>query len=59
MPRENIIFPPLHIKLGLIKPYVKALSKEGDCFRYLCASFPELREEKLKLEFLMDLRFLK
>ena len=48
MPREKIIFPPLHIKLGLMKQYVKTLSKEGDCFRYLCASFPELSEEKLK-----------
>ena len=48
MPREKIIFPPLHIKLGLMKQYVKALSKEGDCFRYLCAAFPELSEEKLK-----------
>ena len=46
--REKIIFPPLHIKLGLMKQYVKALNKEGQCFRYLRASFPGLSEEKLK-----------
>jgi hypothetical protein len=28
--RENIILPPLHIKLGLIKQFVKALDKSGD-----------------------------
>ncbi|GBO30866.1 hypothetical protein AVEN_218440-1 [Araneus ventricosus] len=37
--RKNIIFPPLHIKLGrsklLMKQFVKALSIEGDCFKYL------------------------
>ena len=46
--REKIIFPPLHIKLGLMKQYVKALNKEGQCFQYLRASFPGLSEEKLK-----------
>lgn len=29
--KENIIFPPFHIKLGLIKQFVKDLSIEGDC----------------------------
>jgi hypothetical protein len=28
--RENIILPPLHIKLGLIKQFLKALDKSGD-----------------------------
>ena len=46
--REKIIFRPLHIKLGLIKQFVKALDKEGDCFQYICSAFPGL-------EFLMDL----
>ena len=48
VPRGKIIFPPLHIKLGLMKQYVKALDKEGNCFRYLCSAFPGLSEEKLK-----------
>ena len=46
--RENIIFPPLHIKLGLIKQFVKALNKDGDCFKYLRSRFHGLSDEKVK-----------
>ena len=46
--RDRIIFPPLHIKLGLIKQFTKALDKDGDCFTYLCQAFPGLTMEKLK-----------
>ena len=28
--RDRIILPPLHIKLGLMKQFVKALDKDGD-----------------------------
>jgi hypothetical protein len=48
VPREKIIFPPLHIKLGLMKQFVKALNKDGDCFKYICTAFPGLSDEKLK-----------
>ncbi|GFV05484.1 uncharacterized protein TNCV_226951 [Trichonephila clavipes] len=37
---KKILFPPLHIKLGLMKQFVKALDKEGECFKYLCEQFP-------------------
>ena len=46
--REKIIFPPLHIKLGLMKQFVKALDKEGGCFQYICSAFPGLGYEKVK-----------
>ena len=46
--RDRILFPPLHIKLDLIKLFTKALDKDGDCFTYLCQAFPELTMEKLK-----------
>ena len=46
--RNKIIFPPLHIKLGLMKQLVKALDKEGNCFGYLRSSFPGVSEEKVK-----------
>lgn len=46
--RKNIIFPPLHIKLGLMKQFVKALSVEGDCFKYIVSAFPSLSYEKIK-----------
>lgn len=46
--RQNIIFPPLHIKLGLMKQFVKALDTKGDCFQYICTAFPALSYEKKK-----------
>jgi len=45
---NKILLPPLHIKLGLMKQFVKALPKDGDCFKYLCRKFPHLSEAKLK-----------
>ena len=52
-PRDKIVFPPLHIKLGLMEQFVKPLDKDGDCFQYICKSFlgksfPSLSNEKLK-----------
>ena len=46
--RSKIVFPPLHIKLGIMKQFVKALEKDGDCFRYICMKFPNLTIEKVK-----------
>ena len=31
-----------------MKQFVKALEKDGDCFRYICIKFPGLSIEKLK-----------
>lgn len=45
---KKILLPPLHIKLGLMKQFVKALPKDGECFKYLCEKFPHLSEAKLK-----------
>ncbi|GFV47826.1 uncharacterized protein TNCV_4803151 [Trichonephila clavipes] len=45
---KKILFPPLHIKLGLMKQFLKALDKEGECFKYLCEQFPGLSDAKLK-----------
>ena len=45
---SKVLLPPLHIKLGLMKQFVKALDKEGDCFKYLCRTFPALSSEKLR-----------
>jgi len=46
--RSKIILPPLHIKLGIMKQFVKALNKDGDCFKYICTKFPGSMKEKLK-----------
>jgi hypothetical protein len=45
---KKILLPPLHIKLGIIKQFVKALPKTGNSFKYLCKKFPHLLEAKLK-----------
>ena len=46
--RKNIIFPPLHFKLGLMKQFVKALDRSGDCIGYICSTFLGLSYEKKK-----------
>ena len=46
--RKKIIMPPLHIKLGLMKQFVKAIDRSGDCFGYICSIFPGLTYEKKK-----------
>ena len=51
VPRDRIILASstyLHIKLGLIKQLMKTLDKDGDCFKYICRSFPGLSIEKPK-----------
>ncbi|GFO39812.1 hypothetical protein PoB_006631700 [Plakobranchus ocellatus] len=45
---EKIILPPLHIKLGLMKNFVKALNKDGQAFLYLRQKFPTLSDAKVK-----------
>ena len=47
-PCEKIIFLPLHIKLALMKQFVKALHKTGQCFQYILSAFPGLSNKKLK-----------
>ena len=45
--RSNILLPPLHIKLGLIKNLIKALDKEGNTFQFLKNKFPYISEAKI------------
>ena len=46
--RDRIILPPLHIKLGLMKQFLKALDKHGSCFNNIVQKFPGLSMENLK-----------
>ena len=48
VPQEKIILPPLHIKLGLFKQFVKALNKDSPVFNFLQAAFPNLSKAKIK-----------
>jgi len=46
--RSKIILPPLHIKLGIMKQFVKALNNDSDSFKYICTKFPGSTIEKSK-----------
>lgn len=45
---EDVILPPLHLKLGYMKQFVKKLDVNGDAFCHLKAVFPKLSEAKIK-----------
>ena len=47
---SKILLPPLHIKLGLIEQFVKALDTDEDTFKYICRLFPSLTIEKLRAD---------
>jgi hypothetical protein len=40
---ENVLLPPLHIKLGMVKYFVKAMDRNGVGFMYLKHKFPEAK----------------
>lgn len=46
--RNLIILPALHIKLGLMKNFVKAMDRNGTAFCYLREKFPHVSEAKVK-----------
>ena len=45
---NKVLLPPFHIKLGLMKNFVKALHKNGAAFQHLSTVFPGLSAAKLK-----------
>ena len=45
---NKVLLPPLHIKLGLMKNFVKALHKNCATIQYLSTVFPGLSAAKLK-----------
>lgn len=45
---KKIILPPLHIKLGIMKNFIKALKKDGAATDFLKQKFPRVSEAKLK-----------
>lgn len=48
VPTEKILIPPLHIKLGIVKSFVKALATNEQAFQHLKTLFPNLSEGKIK-----------
>lgn len=47
VPVDKILLPPLHIKLGLIKQFVKALDHSGETFKEIRSMFPKLSDAKV------------
>ena len=45
---KKVLLAPLHIKLGLIKQFVKKLNPESDAFKHIQELFPKLSEAKVK-----------
>ncbi|GBL72804.1 hypothetical protein AVEN_128013-1 [Araneus ventricosus] len=45
---EKIILPSLHVKLGFMKSFVKAMDCGGSGFQYLRLKFPKVSEAKIK-----------
>jgi len=45
---HKILLPPLPIKLGLLKNFVKGMDRTGSAFKYLAEKFPRLSEAKIK-----------
>lgn len=48
VPHEKIIIPPLHIKLGLIRNFTRALDVGGNAFSELKTIFPKLSVAKIE-----------
>jgi len=45
---EKIYLPPMHIKLGLTKNFVKGMDKTGCGFEYVRNKFPNVSDAKIK-----------
>ncbi|KAJ4435232.1 hypothetical protein ANN_23810 [Periplaneta americana] len=48
VPREKILLLPLHIKLGLVKQFVKALEPNSVAYLHIRKMFPHLSDAKVK-----------
>ena len=53
---DKIYLPPLHIKLGLIKQFVKANKDNHEAFHHLKEIFPGMTDAKLKEGILFALK---
>ena len=47
VPNTSILIPPLHIKVGLYKKFLKALDKESSAIDHLHNIFPKLSDAKI------------
>lgn len=47
VPKEKILLPPLHIKLGIVKNFLKTLDHQKPAFKWYRKCFPGLSSDKL------------
>lgn len=45
---QDVIIPPLHIKLGIMKQFTKALPYDGPTYKFIRKTFPKLSDAKIK-----------
>lgn len=43
----KVLLPPLYIKLGMMKNFVKAMDKNGAACQHLCTLFPAVSSTKI------------
>ncbi|XP_054088788.1 uncharacterized protein LOC128922428 [Zeugodacus cucurbitae] len=48
VPKDKVILPPLHIKLGVVKNFIKSLNTQRYAFKRIQTIFPRLSAAKLK-----------
>jgi hypothetical protein len=53
---SKLLLPSMHLKLGLMKNYVKAMNQEEAALTYLREQIPKLNEAKLKEGIFIDLQ---
>lgn len=58
VPIEKILLPPLHIKLGVVKNFIKVLNPEGNAFIELRRIFPRLSAMKIKEGLCLNIYYL-
>ena len=56
---QKVLFPPMHIKLGLMKQFIPALDKKFAAFKYLQDFFPMLSKAKVKTGIFIKLQIKK
>ena len=53
---HQILLPPIHIKLGLIKNFIKVINKESPAFAFIKQTFPQVSDAKMNAGFFNGLR---
>lgn len=48
VPQNKVLLPPLHVKLGIVKSFLKTVAKREEVYIVLGQIFPRLSESKLK-----------